>query len=121
MIYSVVNSTFKKKLATLNYLNKISIGIIVLPGKLSLDWLLSRLDSDEIGGNLGATVATSGRRIPRSMSSSLVARTEIFRSRPEKIRKGRVNLVTKAACSGWGKVNKSIKYFGKFFLYHHQR
>ena len=94
-----MSSTLLKKLATLNYLNKISIGIIVLPGKLSLDWLLSRLDSDEIGGNLGATVATSGRRIPRSMSSSLVARTEIFRSRPEKIEKGVVNLVGEKSAS----------------------
>ena len=31
-------------------------------------------------------MATSGSKIPRSISSSLVARTEIFRSRPEKFR-----------------------------------
>ena len=30
-----------------------------------------------------ATLATSGKRIPRSINSSRVARTEIFRSRPE--------------------------------------
>jgi hypothetical protein len=30
------------------------------------------------------TLATSGSRMPRSISSSRVARTEIFRSRPEK-------------------------------------
>ena len=51
--------------------------------KLSLE--LSRLDKDELGngGSLGATEATSGKRIPRSMSSSLEARTEFFRSRPK--------------------------------------
>ena len=80
--------TFCHKVGITELLEKISIDWMgVLPGKLSLDWLLSRLDSDEIGGNLGATVATSGRRIPRSMSSSLVARTEIFRSRPENDKK----------------------------------
>jgi hypothetical protein len=46
--------------------------------------LLSLLDRDEAGkGGSLAEAATSGKRIPRSMSSSREARTEIFRSRPE--------------------------------------
>ena len=34
------------------------------------------------------TLATSGNKIPRSISSSLVARTDIFLSRPMQFKKG---------------------------------